>query len=48
MKELYTSPKAEMIEFDAKDVITTSGFTPLDQLTPDNANNDDNWTPGLY
>lgn len=26
MKELYISPKAEIIEFDVKDVITTSGL----------------------
>lgn len=30
MKELYTSPKAEVIEFDAKDVITTSGEVSAD------------------
>lgn len=26
MKKLYTSPEAELVEFDVKDVITTSGF----------------------
>lgn len=27
MRKFYISPEAEMVEFDVKDVITTSGFT---------------------
>ena len=42
MKELYTSPKAEVVEFDAKDVITTSGV--LDQFSGEKANSDVGWT----
>lgn len=45
MKELYTSPKAELVEFDAKDVITTSGI--LDDFEENVANSDAGWT-GLY
>ena len=45
MKELYTSPKAEVLEFDAKDVITTSG--ELDDYTPVSANDNAGWS-GLY
>jgi hypothetical protein len=45
MKELYSSPKAEIVEFDAKDVITTSGI--LDTFTAESANQDAGWT-GLY
>ena len=45
MKELYTGPKAEIVEFDAKDVITTSGI--LDSFTGEAANTDAGWT-GLY
>lgn len=46
MKELYTSPKAEIIEFNARDVITTSGSI-LDQFSGEAANSDSGWT-GLY
>ena len=46
MKELYTSPKAEVVEFDAKDVITTSGSI-LDTFTGEAANTEAGWT-GLY
>lgn len=42
MKELYISPKAETIEFDTKDVITTSGV--LDQFSEQIANQDAGWT----
>ena len=45
MKELYTSPQAEVVEFDAKDVITTSGI--LDTFEGEAANQDSGWT-GLY
>ena len=45
MRELYNSPMAEVIEFDAKDVITTSGI--LDTFTAEAANQDAGWT-GLY
>ena len=30
MKELYTNPEVEVIEFDTKDVITTSDCTAYD------------------
>ena len=30
MKELYKEPEMEVIEFEATDIITTSGNTPLD------------------
>lgn len=46
MKKLYNSPKAEIVEFDAKDVITTSGDI-LPQFTGEAANQDSGWT-GLY
>ena len=45
MRELYTSPKAEVVEFDAKDVITTSGI--LDNFNGVTANEEAGWT-GLY
>ncbi len=45
MKELYTCPAAEVVEFDAKDVIITSGI--LDSFTGEAANTDTGWT-GLY
>ncbi|MCR5736660.1 MAG: hypothetical protein K6G64_03320 [Eubacterium sp.] len=45
MKELYISPKAEVVEFDAKDVITTSGV--LDNFDGVTANEGTGWT-GLY
>ena len=46
MKELYTSPMVEVVEFDAKDVITTSGSI-LDTFSGEVANSDTGWT-GLY
>lgn len=45
MRELYNSPVAEVVEFDAKDVITTSGI--LDSFAGEAANSDAGWT-GLY
>ena len=45
MRELYNSPVAEVVEFDAKDVIATSGI--LDTFTAEAANQDAGWT-GLY
>ena len=45
MKKLYISPMAEVVEFDAKDVITTSGI--LDTFDKEVANEDAGWT-GLY
>lgn len=45
MKKIYENPKAEMIEFCSKDVITTSGI--LDSFTSEPANDDAGWT-GLY
>ena len=46
MRELYTSPKAVAVEFDAKDVITTSGGD-LSNYTGTTANVEDGWS-GLY
>ena len=45
MKKIDNCPKAEIVEFDAKDVITTSGV--LDSFTGEAANEDTGWT-GLY
>ena len=47
MRELYTSPVVEMVEFDAKDVITTSGDSILNTFTGEAANAEAGWT-GLY
>lgn len=47
MKKLYISPEAEMVEFDAKDIITTSGGGAFDTLTGEAANQDAGWT-GLF
>lgn len=41
MKEIYVSPNVEVIEFDVKDVITTSG---LGELSGKNANEDVNFS----
>ena len=46
MRELYRSPRAEIIEFDARDVIATSGSI-LDDFSGNVANEDAGWT-GLY
>lgn len=43
MKKTYLNPEIEILEFDMKDVITTSG-DPLDGLTPDGTNTLDGWT----
>jgi hypothetical protein len=45
MREVYKSPKAEIIEFDTEDVITTSGI--LDSFKEEVANEEAGWT-GLY
>lgn len=41
MKELYTSPKAEVIEFDAKDIIATSGLES--EFKADGVDNSNGW-----
>ncbi len=46
MKKFYNSPEAETVEFDTKDVITTSPSI-LDTFTGESANEDNGWT-GLY
>ena len=46
MKKFYNSPMAEVVEFDTKDVITTSASV-LDSFTGESANEDNGWT-GLY
>ena len=45
MKKVYSCPKAKIVEFDTKDIITTSGV--LDSFTGEAANEDTGWT-GLY
>ena len=52
MRELYNSPVAEVVEFDVKDVITTSGEDVgfIDNFTAgtsESANESSGWT-GLY
>ncbi len=47
MKTLYTSPVVEMVEFDTKDVITTSGDSILNTFQGEAANSEAGWT-GLY
>lgn len=42
MKENYINPKAEIITFDTKDIITTSGM--LDFFKAETANQDSGWT----
>lgn len=34
MKEAYTTPEMEVVEFECEDVITTSGITPDDNELP--------------
>ena len=34
MKETYTSPELEIVEFECEDVITTSGIIPDDNELP--------------
>lgn len=43
MKKFYNSPMAEVVEFDTKDVITTSPSV-LDGFTGESANEDGGWT----
>ncbi|WP_302626102.1 hypothetical protein [uncultured Eubacterium sp.] len=52
MRELYISPEVELIKFDVKDVITTSGEDVgfIDNFTAgtsESANESSGWT-GLY
>ena len=47
MRELYNSPMAEVIEFDIKDVITTSG-NPLDGVTGEAANGGSEGTGSVW
>lgn len=46
MKKFYTCPEAEVVEFDTKDVITTSPSI-LDDFTGQPANEDGGWT-GMF
>ena len=34
MKEKYTTPEMEIIEFEVEDIITASGWTPSDDELP--------------
>ena len=49
MKKIYMDPEVEMIEFDTKDVITTSGEKDLGGVAgdPKDANDLNGWS-GLY
>jgi hypothetical protein len=47
MRELYNSPKAEVVEFDVKDVITTSPDNNFTADTSTSANQSSGWS-GLY
>ena len=47
MRELYNSPKAEVVEFDAKDIITTSPDNNFTADSSSSANQDSGWS-GLY
>lgn len=46
MRKFYTSPEAEVVEFNTKDVITTSASI-LDSFTGESANEERGWT-GLF
>lgn len=46
MRIFYTGPEAEVVEFDTKDVITTSPSI-LDNFTGESANEEQGWT-GLF
>ena len=46
MKELYLIPSVEIVKFDAKDVITTSGGD-LSNYSGTTANAEEGWS-GLY
>ena len=49
MKKIYMDPEVEMIEFDTKDVITTSGEGDIGGVArePKDANDLNGWS-GLY
>ena len=49
MRKFYTSPEAEVVEFNTKDVITTSSCIPSipDSFTGESANEIQGWT-GLF
>lgn len=47
MKKIYMDPEVEMIEFDTKDVITTSGEVGGVAGEPKDANDLNGWS-GLY
>ena len=47
MSEKYISPKAEVVEFDTKDVITTSPDNNFSADTSGSANKGEGWS-GLY
>lgn len=52
MRKFYTSPEAEVVEFNTKDVITTSSSIPSipsipDSFTGESANEIQGWT-GLF
>ena len=48
MKRKYEYPKMEIIEFDTKDVITTSGVSDDDFLNGLDINNGNSGWTGLY
>ena len=48
MRKFYTSPEAEVVEFNTKDVITTSSSPSIpDSFTGESANEIQGWT-GLF
>lgn len=49
MRKFYISPEAEVVEFNTKDVITTSSSIPSipDSFTGESANEVQGWT-GLF
>ena len=49
MRKFYTSPEAEVVEFNTKDVITTSSSNLIipDSFTGESANEIQGWT-GLF
>ncbi|WP_448903069.1 hypothetical protein [Eubacterium sp.] len=50
MRKLYTSPEMEIIEFDTKDVITTSGVEnqlPGEAGQYDDTYDDNMWSPSF-
>ena len=47
MRKFYTSPEAEVGEFNTKDVITTSSYSIPDSFTGESANEVQGWT-GLF